>query len=97
MTHPLTASTITDDILDDLQQELDRLRAAVALHHPVRDGATGRYGCAACTPQAAAAGPGGQHAAGEAWPCNTARTAGTAAPRTGAIAPQSLRGADDRG
>lgn len=41
-----TASSITDPDLDDLLAELDRLRAAVALHVPVET--EGRTVCRAC-------------------------------------------------
>ncbi|MFJ2278761.1 hypothetical protein ACIOEZ_31955 [Streptomyces sp. NPDC087866] len=96
MTEPLTASTINDDILDELRQELGRLREAVALHHPVRDEATGLYVCDACSPQVATEQPGTyERAARVAWPCRTAVTAGTEASSAEMIAPQSLRGADE--
>jgi hypothetical protein len=97
VTEPLTASTITDDTLDELRQELGRLRDAVALHHPVRDEATGLYVCDACSPQVATEQPGAyERAARVAWPCRTAVAAGTEASTAEMIAPQSLRGADDR-
>ncbi|MEU3704830.1 hypothetical protein AB0E82_21380 [Streptomyces anulatus] len=96
MTKPLTASTITDDTLDDLRQELGRLRDAVALHHPVRDEATSLYVCDACSPQVATDRPGAyERAARVAWPCRTAVAAGTEPSSAEMIAPQSLRGADE--
>ncbi|MDJ0466116.1 hypothetical protein [Streptomyces sp. H27-C3] len=98
MTQPLTASTINDDILDGLHQELARLRAAVALHHPVRDEATGLFVCDACSPQVATERPRVyERTARVAWPCTTAIAAGAEASITEMIAPQSLRDADGHG
>ncbi|MFH8295098.1 hypothetical protein [Streptomyces sp. NPDC018059] len=97
MTQPLNASTITDNILDELLQELERLRTAVALHHPVRDEITGLFVCAACSPRVATERPGVyERPTRVAWPCRTAIAAGTEASSTEMIAPQSLRGADVR-
>jgi len=58
----LTASSITDPQLDDLLAELDRLRAAVALHAPERSETAGPVLCRACR--------------AEIWPCPTVRAAG---------------------
>jgi hypothetical protein len=96
VTEPLTASTINDDVLDKLLLELAQLRAAVALHHPVRDEATGLYVCAACSPQVATERPGVyERMTRVAWPCRTAIAAGAEASSAEMIAPQSLRAADD--